>query len=318
MGNLREHELHTANVAQLGFVPGACHYAAKGSGVPYGFLRDDRRIPSSRLHMSFPDAYDAAGRQNGNNNVIFLTPDNHTQAGALTLDKNLTHLVGMYPEAFQNQRSRMGHAAVTVPSFLSVTGYGNLLKNLYFMYGGAFATDLNLLTDTGGRNTYMNCHFLIEHTTPVDQANFDLVRLGSNELYFKNCFFGNDTVAWTHGNMIEFQATTDPPRAVFENCIFLMNADNAQVTFLKAVAGLGRCLIMFKNCQFINMGTTLTLAIDGTGLGNGRMYFDQLCSFHGVTDVVAAAKEAYVLCGAATYTAAATENLLGKSVDHTT
>jgi hypothetical protein len=268
--------------------------------------------------MSFPDAYDAAGRQNGNNNVIFLTPDNHTQTGALTFDKNLTHLIGMYPEAFMNQRSRMGHAVATVPLFLSVTGYGNLFKNLYFMYGGAFATDLNLLTDTGGRNTYMNCHFLIEHTTPVDQAAFDLIRLHTNEIYFKNCFFGNDTVAWTHGNMVEFDnAGGNPARVVFENCIFMMYADNAQVTFLKAVNNMGRGAIIFKNCQFINIGTTLTLAIDGTGLSDSKMYFDSLCSFWGVTDIVAAAKESYVLCGASTYTAAATSNLLGGTADHT-
>jgi len=316
MGNLREHEVHSALLAQLGFVPGAIHYAAKQSGTPYGFLRDNRRIPASRLHTTIVDAYDAAGRQNGNNNVILLSPDTHTQTAQLVFNKNMTHLVGMYPEAFQNQRTRINQSG-TIASFLSVTGYGNLFKSLYFNYGTANATDLNLLTDTGGRNSYINCHFLCENATPLDQAAFDLIRLGSNELYFKNCFFGQDTVAWTNGNMIEFQATTDPPRVVFENCIFLMNADNAQVTFLKAIAGLGRCLIMFKNCQFINMGTTLTLAIDGTGLINGRMYFDQLCSFHGVTDVVAAAQEAYVLCGAATYTAAATSNLLGSAVDHT-
>jgi len=316
MGNLREHEVHSAAVAQLGFVPGEVHYCALQSGVNYGFLRDNRRIPASRLHTTLVDAYDSVGRQNANNNVVMVSPDTHTQAAALTWDKNMTHIVGMYPEAFQNQRARINHT-VTLASFLTVTGYGNLFKNLYFDYGSANATDLNLLTDTGGRNTYMNCHFLCENATPLDQATFDLVRLGSNEFYFKNCFFGQDTVPWTNGNMIEFQATADPPRAVFENCIFLMNADNAQVTFLKAVTALGRCLIIFKNCQFINMGTTLTLAIDGTGLSNARMYFDQLCSFHGVTDVVAAAKEAYVLSGAATYTAAATENLLGKAVDHT-
>lgn len=316
MGNLREQEVHSAVMAQLGFIPGEIHYAGKGSTVPYGFLRDNRRIPASKLHTSIVDAYNAAGVQNGNNNVVMVTPDTHTQAAALAFNKNMTHVVGMYPEAFQNQRVRINHT-VTLASFIAVTGYGNLFKNLYLNYGTANATDLNLLTDTGGRNSYINCHFLCENATPLDQATFDLIRLGSNELYFKNCFFGQDTVAWTNGNMIEFQATTDPPRVIFENCIFLMNADNAQVTFLKAIAGLGRCLIMFKNCQFINMGTELTLAIDGTGLVNGRMYFDQLCSFWGVADVVAQAYEAYVLCGAATYIAAATSNLLGSAVDHT-
>jgi hypothetical protein len=65
------------------------------------------------------------------------------------------------------------------------------------------------------------------------------------------------------------------------------------------------------------MGTTLTLAIDGAGLANAQMYFDQNCSFHGVTDIVAAAYEDHVHCGASTYTAAATSNLLGGTADHT-
>lgn len=316
MGNLREHDVHSAVLAQLGFPPGAVHYCAKTGTVSHGFLRDDRRIPASRLHMSLTDALDAAGRQTGNNNVVALTPESHTQTAAIAWNKNMTHLVGMYPEAMMNQRSRIGHTG-TIASFLAVTGYGNLFKNLYFMYGTAVSTDLNLLTDTGGRNSYINCHFLCQNATPLDQAAFDLVRLGSNELYFKNCFFGGDSVAWTNGNMIEFQATADPPRSVFENCIFLMNADNAQVTFLKAIAGLGRCAMIFKNCQFINLGTTLTLGIDGTGLNNGRMFFDPLCYFYGVTDVVAAAYETKVIAGAAVYTAAATSNLIAATADHT-
>jgi len=316
MGNLREHELHSAAVAELGFIPGEIHYVGKGSAVPYGFLRDNRRIPASRLHTTIADGLDAAGRLNGNNNVIMLTPDSHTQAAQIAWNKNMTHLVGMYPEARMNMRSRIGHS-VTIASFLSVTGYGNLFKNLYFMYGLDNATDLNCLTDTGGRNSYVNCHFIAANATPLDESGFDLIRLGSNELFFKNCFFGGDTVAWSAGNMIEFQATSDPPRSVFENCTFLMNSDDAGVTFMKAIAGLGRCAIIFKGCQFINLGTTLTLAIDGTGLGNGRMFFDQNCSFYGVTDIVTEANEAYVICGAATYTDAKVNNLIGATIDHT-
>jgi hypothetical protein len=318
MGNLREHELHSAVVAQLGFIPGAIHYCAKTGTVTHGFLRDDRRIPASRLHMSFLDAYDAAARQNGNNNVVMVTPDQHVQTGALTLNKNLTHLVGMYKESRQNMRSRIAHSAVTVPSFISMTGAGNLVKNIFFQYGGDFTTDLNLLTDTGGRNTYENCHFLIENVKPVDQSAFDLIRVHHNELFFKNCQFGNETVLWTAGNMIEFATSGgEAPRAVFENCVFLMDADAADPTFLKCGTVGGTCLILFRGCQFINMGTTLTLAIDGAGLANAQMYFDQNCSFHGVTDVVAAAYEDHVHTGASTYTAAATSNLLGGTADHT-
>jgi hypothetical protein len=222
----------------------------------------------------------------------------------------------MYPEAMQNQRSRIGHSAA-VDTLLTVSGYGNEFRNLYVMHGTGSATNLCCLYDSGGRNSYHNVHLLPANATELDEANYDLVRLGSNELYFKNCFFGSDAVAWTNGNMVEFMASTDPPRAIFDDCVFLMNADNAQVTFLKAVAGLGRCLILFRNCQFINLGTTLTLGINGAGLGNARMAFDSRCFFYGVTDVVAAAYEAYVICGLDYAGAAATSNLLAGTIDHT-
>jgi len=316
MGNPREHEVHSGAVLDLGFMPGEIHYCGLQSGVPYGFWRDNRRIPASRLHTTLSDAYKSAGVNNGNNNVVVLSPNTHTQTEALAFNKNMTHVVGAYPPAMMNQRTRINQSG-TIASFVGVTGYGNMFKNLYFDYGTAVATDLNLLTDTGGRNSYINCHFLCENATPLDEAAFDLIRLGSNEIYFKSCFFGQDSVAWTNGNMVEFQASADPPRSIFEDCIFLMNADNAQVTFLKAIAGLGRCAMIFRNCQFINLGTTLTLAIDGAGLSNGRMFFDSRCFFYGATDVVAAAYETYVVCGASTYTAAATSNLLAGTVDHT-
>lgn len=312
---LREWEFHMAQAANLGFIPGECHIAALQSGTPYGFWRDDRRVPASRLHTTVVDAYSAAGVKNGNNNTIFLTPDSHSQTAALAFNKNMTHLVGMYPEAFQNQRSRLTQAAV-LASFVAVSGYGNLFKNLYFQYGEVTSSsNLNCLTDTGGRNSYINCHFLIGDAAMLDSANFDLIRLGSNEIYFKNCFFGGDTVAMTNGNLVEFQASADPPRSVFENCIFLMYADAADPFFLKTVAGLGRCLIIFKGCQFINVGTTLNYGIDGTGLGNAKMVFDQNCSFHGVTAPIAAAHEADILVGAATYVASTVTNLLGGTAD---
>lgn len=291
------------------------HYATLSTGATYSYYRD--KVAGDRIHTTIATAH--TGATTGRNDTVLLSPDSHSQATGLTWSKNLTHLIGMYPEAMQNQRSRIGHSA-NFATLLTVTGYGNLFSNLYFMHGRGNATNLNCLTDTGGRNTYKNCHFLPANATELDQAAYDLVRLGSNELYFKDCFFGSDAVTWTNGNMIEFMASTDPPRAVFENCIFLMNADNAQVTFLKAIAGLGRCLIMFKNCQFINVGTTLTLAIDGTGLGDAKMVFDNNCFFYGVTDICTNGKDTNVICGIDYGKAGGDDvnNLIAGFADHTT
>jgi hypothetical protein len=236
--------------------------------------------------------------QGGRNEVVLVTPESHAQAAALTWSKSLTHLVGMYGPAMQNHRSRIGHS-VTVSPLLTVSGEGCTFANLYFPYGLANATDLNLLKVTGNRNSFVNCHFLQTDATPLDEAGYKLIDLQAAETYFKNCYFGGDTVAWTNGTMVNFAASVDPPRVVFDNCLFVMNSDHAQVTFLKAVAGLGRCTIVFKGCQFLNLGTSLTYGIDGAGLGNAKMIFDNNSFFAGVDDVVAVANEASVWCAPA-------------------
>lgn len=233
----------------------------------------------------------------GRNDTLLVTPDSHPQADAVTWDKNMTHLVGMFPPAMMNQRSRIGHS-VTVSPLLTVSGYGNLIANLYFPYGLANSTDLNLLTVSGDRNSFINCHFLPSDATPLDEANFDLVTLNCGEVYFKSCYFGGDSVAWTNGDMLRIYGGSDrSTRAIFEDCIFVMYADNAQVNFIETVAGNGRGTCIFRNCQFINVGTSLTYAIDGAGLNSQQLFFDNRCSFAGVTDIVALAGENYVWFG---------------------
>jgi hypothetical protein len=318
MGNLREHELHAANVAQLGFIPGACHYAALGSGVPYGFLRDNRRVPASRLHLSIVDAYDAAGRQNGNNNVVFVTPDSHTQAVALSLDKNMTHLVGMYPQMPMNQRSRIGHS-VTVSPMLTLSGYGNLLKNLYFMHGIA-ATDLIGMQITGERNMLENVHIggpmAALQSAEATYATLDLV--GASECYFKDCTFGTDTIARTDSNCV-LRIGAGAVRNVFENCTFLMHSSVGDSYFIEVVVGSTFSWTLFKNCQFITIyGTAAAVGILNSSVAYGhKLLFDSRCAMFGATDAIAAAGEASVLQGNGGYCAADENILLSTAFDHT-
>ena len=318
MGNLREHELHTAVVAGLGFVPGACHYAAKGDGVPYGFLRDDRRIPSSRLHMTIVDAYDAAARQNGNNNVIFLTPDSHSQGAALTFDKNLTHLVGMYPGMPLNLRSRIGHSATATP-MLTLSGYGNLLKNLYFMHGLA-AADLIGMQITGERNMLENVHIGGPMATlqgaEATYATLDLV--GCSEGYFKNCTFGTDTIARADSNCV-LRIGANAVRNVFENCTFLMHSSVGDSYFIEVVVGSTFSWTMFKNCQFITAyGTVAAIGILNSSVSYGhKLLFDNRCAMYNVTKVIAQAGEASVIQGCGGFCGADEQILHGIPYDHT-
>ena len=267
------------------------HYVLQNDGATKAYF--EGKVNEANIHSTIMGAHN--NTVTGRNDVVLLSPDNHSQAAAMTWSRNMTHLIGMYPSGpMMNMRPRIGHSA-TVSPLLTVSGYGNMFSNLYFMYGSV-GTDLNCLTISGARNSFDHCHFLPVGATALDEANFDLIRVTNNEHYFKSCFFGGDTAAWTNGNMIEFDdGGGDPPRTVFEDCIFLMYADNNQVTFMKVAAGTGRCLIVFRNCQFINTGTTMTLGIDGTGLNNAKMLFDSNCVFHGVTDVCTNGRDTNIL-----------------------
>jgi hypothetical protein len=282
-------------------IPGAAekHYICKAAGAQNAYWQT--RVPEFNFHTTIAQAY--AAMTTGQGDVAYLSCDSHTQTAALTWVKNMSHMVGMYGPAYMNQRARIGCSGNFIP-MLTVSGYGNTFANLYWMYGTGAAANLNLLTVSGNRNTFINNHFGCFNATELDEANFDLVRLNAAETYFKNCTFGQDSVLWTNGNMIEFWAGAEPPRAVFEDCIFQMNADNAQVTFLKFLAGCGGGLVYFKNCIFANCGTSLTYAIDGAGLGNMEIVFDINCTFAGVDDIVAASYESTVWAGHGGYVSA--------------
>jgi hypothetical protein len=269
---------------------------------------------SPEYHHTSP-ATALAACTSGRNDVCQLSPDSHSLAATLAWNKNMTHLVGMYGPARQNMRSRMGMSAAFSP-MMTVSGYGNTLQSLYFMHGTTSATNLNCLTDTGGRNSYINCHFLGQDATAMDEAGYNLVYLDNNEIFFQNCQFGGDGAAMSHGALVKFGDNVDPPRSVFENCTFLMCADNAAPVFLKAEAGVGNCWIIFKGCTFLNSGTQLTYGIDGTGLGNADMYFDNNCCFHDVADITATGKDAYVHMPIGCTVAAILTNLHATYPDH--
>lgn len=273
------------------------HYICPSGYAPYTYWGD--RAAGDRFHSTISGAH--SKMTTGRNDVAILSPDSHSQAAALTWSNNMSHLIGAYGPARQNQRPRIGHSANFTP-ILTVSGYGNTFANLYFMHGRGNAANLVCLSLTGPRNTFIRSHFLPANATELDQAAYRLISIDDSEQNFIECTFGSDTVAWTNGAMIQLGATGDggPPRTVFEDCIFYMYADNAQVRFLDAsLAGLGRGLAIFLNCHFINVGTSLAYAINGAGLSAFQLYFDNRCSFAGVTEIVEAAYENYVWCGCA-------------------
>lgn len=235
-----------------------------------------------------------------NNDVIRLIGETTAvaQAATLTWSKNLTHLIGEAGPGVWNMRSRIEQTGTFTPMW-TISGYGNSFQNLYFMQGQN-AADVVGVYITGARNTFQRVHFLPQFATAMDSANFRLVSINNSETTFRDCTFGGDGAIMTNGALVQLGKTGDggPPRTYFENCTFWMKSDNAQAAFLDcALAGLGGGIAVFKGCTFFNLGTSLTYGILGAGLSNFQLYFDQNCSFIGVTDVVAGDYENYVWFG---------------------
>lgn len=268
----------------------------------------------------------------GRNDVVRLIASSTSVSLAENLDwsYNCSHLIGEGSFGVQNMRSRIGHSA-NFATLMTISGYGNSFHNLYFMHGRGSATNATGINITGPRNSFINCHFGgPAHATEAGTAAYRLVKLANSETYFKNCVFGLDTIPLTAAvSLVEFGAQADPPRAVFDDCLFIVavNAAGGQgATFMSVVAGCGEGLALFRNCQFVNIGSSaLTLGIDGAGLNNFKMAFNNNCYFAGVTDVAAAAHESRIFFAPANTVAAqvtggasvAVYNGLAAPYDHT-
>lgn len=313
----RLRDIATSTLGRLG-IPGLANIhivTDSDGGASFDYWKDLCHGNRNNFHTDIATAHGLT--TSGRNDAVLLSPDNHTQTSAITWSNNMTHLIGMYPPSRMNHRSRITHSENMVP-MLTVSGYGNLFANLYFAYGLGDASNLNLLTVSGDRNNFINCHFLCSNATELDTSGFDLIRLNCGEGYFYKCFFGADTVATGATDMIRIYGASDRScRVIFEDCIFLMNADaGGDANFIETVSGNGTGVVWFLNCQFINIGTALTVGIDGTGLGNQKLFFDSRCVFIGCTDITTSGPDASVYTGINYAGSAATANLIGSFADN--
>jgi len=293
-------------------VPGVSRiiYCAK-SGSETAKYRSGGIARWDHLVNTLTGAYNAA--KTGRNDVILLSPDSHSQSSAFTWAKNMTHLVGAYPsDAITSHRSRIGHSANFTP-FFTISGYGNLFKGIYWMHGRGSATNTTGISITGNRNTFVNCHFGGPfNDTEASTEGYALVNVNAQEITFKNCVLGADTIDSTTTTVVKFGS--DSTRVWFDNCYFLLRATGADPVFINTADGGGNRHYFFKECHFINFGTsTMTLGIkddyagvEGTGV---KYHFTAGCSFTGVTDVCTTGRDEYIFV--ALSAATTTPNAMG-------
>lgn len=302
-GWIKSRNLHPSvrwQLEQAGILPGVAANKAvvysSTTAAPYLYwsARDGR---IDQMYSTLPLA--EAGVTTGRNDVILLTPENHSLASALTWDLNLTHLVGMYGPARLNQRARIGMSTTFTP-MITVSGYGNSFSNIYTMHGTA-AGDYVGWDITGNRNSFLNVHFggpMI--AAQGGHASYEGVKLTATECYFKDCVFGVATIGRdeTTPNLTITVPSNGYAHNIFENCDFVLFADDTDPYFVKFANTSGVVFTEFIGCRFIaissNMAVTPAVACTFTSGSTCVTTFDQTSQFINVTNITVSASHKYV------------------------
>lgn len=200
-----------------------------------------------------------------NHDIVVVLPSGTSgtaETATITWDKHYCHLIGNTAPVMISQRSRVLTTTDSVDPCWTISGNGNIFKNVQLAtYQASNDVLVNL---TGDRNYFENVHFAgIGHATAGDDATARCVVLnGAEENYFKNCVFGLDTVLRSTTNAtIEFDGGA--ARNIFDNCIFNAAIDNAGVIHVKETDSSGSDRFqLFRNCGFIsfsvNEGTAMS------------------------------------------------------------
>jgi hypothetical protein len=266
------------------------------------------RINESRLFTSIQEAYTATVTQR--NDVILVAPENNTWVGdagsatdTLTWSKQNVHMLGMSPKNKGGYgRARFSHSS-TMVNMLTVSGSGNMFKNIRLMHGSASAGDITCLTVSGAGNVFDG--FAVASPisgTQSASANYLGTSISGTQNSFLDCTFGTANDIDRSGascmlNIVDGCGAWN----VFENCIWRSRSGGGQATayFIncKDAGTVVDYPAIFLNNQFLHQGTALTLAMLKTDNTARRIYFDARCTFAGVGDIIAAAQEAQVYWG---------------------
>jgi hypothetical protein len=240
------------------------------------------------------------------NDVVYMFAESNTAANTTdylssTLDwnKDGVHLIGVNAGPFIGQRSRIAFTSSydTASNLFTLSADNCLIKGMAFFAGVAGTNPTGCLKVTGSRNRIENCQISGIGHDNNDIANaYSLNIAGSTagENYFKDCYIGLDTVGRGSNANAEIYVTggasSRPARTIFDNCIITGWCQSAgNYVFLNCAADSLDRFIIFKNCIFLNPGTSIgpgaemTYAMTVT-TANGRVILHN-SSITGAADV---------------------------------
>lgn len=294
----------------MGFGPvGEIRMLSPGSGNAHNYYR--ALINEANFHTFISKAEEAM--VTNRNDVCLVLPgshpwrgDDHATAAVLTWDKTNTHLLGLDPAPLAGyNRSRFSHSGYAMANFMTVSGDCNLFKNLRWMHGSATGAgaDVTCITVSGHGNRFENCAFAGPNdATQAADADYAGVVVTGTQNHFKNCVFGSvNDIRRSGANCMLSLNEAAMGFNIFENCLFKSRADAGTPYFINdaSAAVWTDFTAIFLNCQFLNLGTSLVLGIEKAANTARTLYFDNRCTFIGVDDIVADARNGEVYWGAA-------------------
>ena len=232
--------------------------------------------------------------------------------GVLTWAKDATHLIGITAPGI-NGRARIAPPTGTYTmatfgsgNFVVVTASGCLFQNITAFHGFSTGGASQICwTDSGGRNSYLNCNFLGmgDAASAASTTGRSLLLTGTNgECVFTCCTVGLDTTPRSTGAS-EMEISGGCPRNEFNSCMIATNSAAGADFWLKVGAsGMDR-YVLFDNCTFVNpiasAATTLTTGFSMNASPGGAVLL-QNCLTYGATAIDTAGKTFQNLANAAT------------------
>lgn len=298
-------------MSQLGIGPvGEIRMLTGTTGNSRNYFRS--RFNDANLHTNIAKAEDAMVTYR--NDVLLVTPDNHTwygddyvQGAALTWDKSHAHVLGLSPASKAGyHRTRFNHADKATANFMTVSGAGNKFQNLRWMHGDSEggAADVICLTITGAGNVFEACNFAGPcDATQAASNNYLGMSVSGTQNHFKNCLFGTQNAIDRNGTSAMLYLSGAGGLNVFEDCLFRSHS-TANAFFINwASTETPGVVAIFLNCQFINeiasAETDMTYAITSSAHANNTLFFDNRCTFSGVSDIIATGDSAKIKFGGA-------------------
>jgi hypothetical protein len=181
---------------------------------------------------------------------------------AIVWAKDYTHFVGVSADVPMAKRSRIFHSENFSP-MITVSASGCIFKDLYFSDGRGGDDNHVLMLVSGDRNVFDNIHYAgMNHATESADASSVAVQVtGGDENLWKNCVFGNDTIARSGANATMSFSSGSARNFVKDSYFMSYSSDANPVAVRVDATGVDR-FVMLENCVIVNHGTSLTQAID--------------------------------------------------------